>query len=151
MAEQDLAELEKLLLGITNGLKPSARKKIAEKAATILRLRNAKRIQANTDPDGRAFVPRKRKPNGKIRARANMFKKLRQFRRLLKKATPDGLEVGFFRGADARIATVHQEGLVDKVDKKFTKTVRYPIRRLLGYTLADDAAIMDEVVKMVVL
>ncbi|RYD88940.1 MAG: phage virion morphogenesis protein, partial [Sphingobacteriales bacterium] len=41
-----------------------------------------------------------------------------------------------FLGRAARIAQVHQEGLVDQVDKD-GPSYRYPVRRLLGFTQAE--------------
>ena len=148
MAE-DLSELTKLMQAVTRGLAPARRKKVAEKAAMVLQRANRRRIQQNVDPDGRPFTPRKREKHGKVRNKAKMFKKLRELRFLRRKATANGFEVGFLTASAARIAIVHQDGLIDRVDPKFKKTVRYPQRRLLGFSLADDAAITAEILDLI--
>jgi phage gpG-like protein len=43
----------------------------------------------------------------------------------------------------ARIARVHQEGLMDKVDKKRGPDYHYPARPLLGFNASDQALIRD--------
>lgn len=111
-------------------------------AATIgreLRRSQHTRIQAQTDADGRAFLPRKalRDQAGRIRRQRDdkLFRKLSRSDYLRVQASPDSVVVGFF-GRVARIAQVHQEGLVDEV-KPGGPSVRYAQRKLLGITPAD--------------
>lgn len=145
---KDLSELEKVMQALTHGLSPAQRKKAAKKAAQTLRKANAKREGQNVDPDGNPFAPRLRDKHGKVRTKARMFRKLRQLRHLKDKSTSDGFEVGFSSSADSRIASVHHYGLRDKVMKDSKIEVKYAARRLLGYSQADEEAIMDEVLNL---
>ncbi len=146
---KDLAELEKTMQALTHGLAPAQRKNAASKAAKTLRKANARREGQNVDPDGNPFAPRLRDKHGKVRTKAKMFRKLRQARHLKDKATADGFEVGFSSSADGRIASVHHYGLRDKVTKTSRTEVKYAARRLLGFSQADEEAIMDAVPKLV--
>ncbi|MFZ6744662.1 phage virion morphogenesis protein [Undibacterium sp. JH2W] len=78
------------------------------------------RIQAQQNPDGTPYAPRKQRKNirgkqGRIKKqKASMFNKLRTNTHLKAKANGNGLEVGFY-GRVARIALVHQYWLRDRV------------------------------------
>ena len=127
-----LAELERM----TSALDAGQRRRLAMRMGRELRRSQSKRIAAQQNPDGSPFQPRKpreRHGGGAIR-RGAMFRKLRQQRWFRIRAMVDGLELGFTPAA-ARIARVHQLGLVDRVSKEpGSPEVRYPVRQLIGFT-----------------
>lgn len=148
-AGSGLEALEPWIEGYLRKLKPSERTKISRKVGIMLRRANSERIRANVEPDGAAMAPRK---EGKRRRRrkGRMFAKTGRLRNMRVRAAPDGVELSFLQLV-AGTASVHHHGLVDKVDKRIPNsiTVRYPARRLLGFSAADREAIMDEVLKWV--
>lgn len=73
-----------------------------------------------------------------------MFQRLRTARFLKTRATADGVEVGY-SGVAARIASVHQFGLRDKVNSSGAMAT-YPRRELLGLSKADRMAIARQVI-----
>jgi phage virion morphogenesis protein len=115
------------------------RRALATRIGRELRRSQHNRIQAQTDADGRQFLPRKalRDQAGRIRRQRDnkLFRKLSRSDYLRVQATPDAVAIGFF-GRVARIAQVHQDGLVDSV-KPGGPSVRYAQRKLLGFTPAD--------------
>ncbi|WP_377153678.1 phage virion morphogenesis protein [Roseateles sp. UC29_93] len=81
-----------------------------------MRRQQQQRIAAQLNPDGSRFEARKatlRDRKGKIR-RGAMFAKIRTAAHLRIEASPDEASVGF-AGRVARIASVHQLGLRDRV------------------------------------
>lgn len=131
--------LQRLLATLTD----TERRRLARRIAAQLQAANAARIQAQQQPDGTPFEPRKpqsaRYPatQGKIRKR--LFERLGTAQRLrIRAATPGLAEVGF-TGRDERIARVHHYGLTDAVSPRLS--IRYPIRQLLGITDADRTAV----------
>lgn len=74
---------------------------------------------------------------------APMFQRLRNLRFLKMRADAGGASVGF-DGVAARIARVHQYGQRDQVGPgAFAK---YPVRELLGFTVADEQMITEQVI-----
>jgi phage virion morphogenesis protein len=133
--------------GLLARLDPAERRRLNRKVGTDLRRSQGKRIAQQRNPDGSAYEPRKARratKKGSIRRRA-MFAKLRTARYLRVSATDTDLTVGFF-GRAARIARVHQDGLVDLVERG-GKSVRYPARLLLGFTDADLSTIQDSILR----
>jgi len=129
-------------------LAPAGRRKVAQAIAVDLRRSQAQRIAAQREPDGSPFVPRKprkdlRGKRGRIK-RAAMFAKLRTSKWLKTRATPDLAEVGF-TGRAGKLATVHQYGEVDAVAPGGPR-VRYPRRRLLGFSEGDRTLIRDRLI-----
>ena len=130
-------------VGLLAAVRPPARRKLAITIATALRASQQARIATQRNPDGSAYPSRRlaKGPQKKSRAkkgrikRGAMFKKLRSSRylRLVASADEAGVEL---RGQAARIAIVHQDGLVDNVHPKGPLT-KYPVRQLLGFTNAD--------------
>lgn len=126
---------------------PAGRRAVNRKVATELRKGQAKRIAAQSNPDGSPFEPRKPRrlaKKGSIRRRA-MFAKLRTAKYLRTSASAEDLTVGFI-GRAARIARVHQDGLNDRVAPNGV-TVRYASRVLLGFTDTDVNTIADSLLK----
>lgn len=154
MAEPSgLEALEPWIEGYLAKLKPAERSKVARKIGIMLRRANARRIAANVQPDGSAMEPRRPQKDrrGRLRARkGRMFAKTGKLRNMRVRPSPDGVEVDFARLV-AGTAAVHHFGLIDKVDGRIPNSirVRYPARRLLGFSPADREAIMDEVIRWV--
>lgn len=131
--------LQRLLATLTD----TERRRLARRIAAQLQAANAARIQAQQQPDGTPFEPRKpqgaRYPAAQGKIRQRLFERLGTAQRLRIRATTPGLaEVGF-TGRDERIARVHHYGLTDAVSPRLS--IRYPIRQLLGITDADRAAV----------
>ena len=149
MAELEIVdrELEQLLANIS----PAERRKLATSMARDLRRSQAERIAAQRNPDGSAFAPRKpselRTRSGQIKRKASartMFRKLRQARYLRAEADADELRVGYVNAIVARVARVHQHGLRDRVSRRpGAPEVTYAERRLLGFTEADRAYVLE--------
>jgi phage virion morphogenesis protein len=147
MAEDQFVPLERWLQQATAALEPGSRKKLLVEIARELRRRNQQRIVRQTGPDGEAWSPRKRNKAGKIRKKAKMLQGMRDIRRLLAGGTDVQAEIGY-EGRTARLAEVHQLGLVDAVAPNGPRA-KYPARALLGLTAEDTdyviARIMDEI------
>jgi len=148
----DLVQFEAWIGGLLAAVGPRERRRLAAAVARDLRRANAGRIAAQTDPDGRPFVARKRPLDsprnraGRIRRRSGaMFQKLRKATHLRTQATADEASIGFLNAAVARIARVHHEGGVDKVTRApDAPRVRYAARRLIGLNDADRQLILDK-------
>ena len=141
----DLNRLATWAAPLLAGLGPARRRAAMVQVSTYLRRSQAERIAAQRNPDGTPYEPHKpRLRNKKGTIRRTMFEKLRQARRLRKTATANSATVSV-GGRSARIARVHQYGLRDKVDwrKPETVSVKYARRELLGFTAADEDAIID--------
>ncbi|MGN6655725.1 MAG: phage virion morphogenesis protein [Rhodanobacter sp.] len=141
----DLTALEDWAAPLLAKLTPSARRKAAKAIALALRKSQQQRIAQQQNPDGSPFEPRKPQP-GKLRRkrgrikRAAMFAKLRRPKYLKARADGDTATVGY-TGRAAAIARVHQEGGMDKVNKRIL--ARYPRRVLLGFSAADRELVRD--------
>jgi phage virion morphogenesis protein len=130
-------------------LSSGQRGRLTRRLATELRRSQSARIAAQQNPDGSGFEPRKpqprlRKKQGRIR-RGALFQQMRTARYLKALSTPDEATVAI-AGSAARIARVHQYGLVDAVNRRGLQ-VRYPIRQILGFTEADRALIASTVLE----
>ena len=151
MAEPSgLEAIEPWIEGYLARLKPGERSKVARKIGIMLRRANSQRILANVEPDGGAMEPRKDRKGRRRARKGKMFRKTGKLRNMRVRPSPDGVEVDFTRLV-AGTAQVHHFGLIDKVDSRIPNSikVRYPARRLLGFSKADREAIMDEVIKWV--
>ncbi len=132
----DLIALEAWASTLLARLSPSARRKLTQQLAQDLRRSQQQRIQAQQDPDGTPYTPRKQRKSfkdkqGRIKKqKAAMFTKLRTNTHLKAKADENQIEVGF-EGRVARIARVHQYGLRDRVSSK-QALIQYDERTLLG-------------------
>ncbi|MBZ5876012.1 phage virion morphogenesis protein [Chromohalobacter israelensis] len=142
----DLQELEDWVTPLLAKLDRKERRALARRVALDLRRSQRERIKSQQNPDGSPFAPRKpqhRAQRGAIRRKA-MFSKIRTAKYLKAKGTADGAEVGFV-GRVAQIARTHQKGLRDRVDRD-GPTVRYPERRLIGFTDDDRELIQDKLI-----
>jgi len=140
-----LEDLSGWLTPLLMRLQPAQRAKLAREAARRLRRTQQQRILVQRNPDGTAFAPRKprqlRGKQGRIKARAKMFTKLRTARYL--KAGGNAAEATVsFAGRINRIARIHQYGLRDRPDKGM-RDVQYARRKLLGFSASDQSMITD--------
>lgn len=142
----DLAPLDAQLKALLASASGAGMPRLSRRIAIALRKSQAERIAAQQAPDGSAFEPRKPQPrlrtkSGRIK---NMFHRLRTNKHLRIRSTATAAEVGF-SGRDARLAQVHQEGLIDAVNRRGL-SVRYPVRTILGFAESDRRAIRDALV-----
>ncbi|MGD7180917.1 phage virion morphogenesis protein, partial [Ralstonia pseudosolanacearum] len=111
-----------------------------------LRRRQAARIAEQRNPDGSPYVPRKPQLRHRAgRIRRAMFGRLR-LARYMKTEADANTAVVTFVGSAQRIATVHQFGLRDRVNKAGL-TAQYPVRELLGLDDGDVHRITDLVLQ----
>lgn len=135
-------ELEAWLAGMLTKLDAPARRTLARAVAVELRRRQAARIAEQRNPDGSPYVPRKPQLRHRAgRIRRAMFTRLRLARYMKTEADANTAAVTF-AGNALRIATVHQFGLRDRVNKTGL-TARYPVRELLGMDDGDIQRITD--------
>jgi phage virion morphogenesis protein len=133
-----LEQLEDWAAPLLAKLQPAAQRALLRQVARELRASQAQRIARQQNPDGSAFEPRKpqrdARKNTTTKARA-MFGKIRMVKHLRTLPEPNGAAVGF-TGRAARIAQVHQEGLLDRVSRTGPEA-QYPERQMLGFSEAD--------------
>jgi phage virion morphogenesis protein len=144
---EDLRALDDWLAPLLAGISPSARRRLARDLARDLRRQQQRRIAAQLNPDGSRYEARKatlRDRKGKIR-RGAMFSKIRTATYLRIEASPDEASIGF-AGRVARIASVHQLGLRDRV-RPDGPEVQYATRRLLGLTADEREGIRDRILR----
>lgn len=142
-----LAPLDAYCSGLLASLESSERRKLARTIAATVRANQVKRIAAQLNPDGSAYVPRKpQKLRGKKgRIRRSMFTKLRTARYLKTEISSESAIISF-AGEVQRIAKVHQLGLRDKVNRRKNIEVKYDARELLGITQSDVSLVADLVI-----
>lgn len=154
------SKLEALLAQLT----PAARAALARDIARNLRGSQARRIGAQQNPDGTPYEPRKpqkvakakkakspgksskgklRKKKGKLRAA--MFVRMKMARTMKARSNASEAVVTFL-GRAAKVASTHQYGLRDRVNRHGTVTAKYPKRELLGITDAEQNAIETAIV-----
>jgi phage virion morphogenesis protein len=147
----DLYRLEEWAGALLFKLQPAQRRALGNKVAIELRRSQAKRIAAQTSPDGAAYPPRKKRKElrgkkGRIkRQKAAMFNRLRTASWLETETDERQIAVGFFKKV-ARVARVHQEGLADKVAPRGPK-YQYPARPLLGFSVNDEEVIRRAILR----
>lgn len=147
-----LAPLDAWCGALLGRITPAERRTLARRIAADLRASQAKRIAAQTNPDGTPYAPRKsrlRARRGAIRAKARrqMFSRLRTAKWMKTEATPE-MAVVTFAAQVQRIAQVHQHGLRDKVNRRGGPEVQYPERQLLGLTPQEIEAVGDAVLAL---
>ncbi|WP_225206233.1 phage virion morphogenesis protein [Novosphingobium huizhouense] len=148
-----LERLEPWLAGYMARLEPRERGRLSRKIGKALRDANAQRIRDNVQPDGSPMEPRKPKADkrGRLRQRkGKMFPKTALARNLKVQTSAERIELAF-TPLVAGTAAVHHYGLTAPVDPATPNSikVRYPARRLLGFSPADieaiERAVMDHV------
>jgi phage virion morphogenesis protein len=140
----DFSDVQAWAAALMAQLRPAERRRVNRAVAVELRRSQSRRIAAQQDPDGAPYVPRRAKKNlrskvGAIRRR--MFSRLRTARFMRIQATDTEAIVGY-TGAVARLALVHQEGRTDR-PAPGQKPVRYPRRKLFGFTQQERDAVLD--------
>ena len=138
--------LREWLDGLALSLEPAQAKQLMQSLAQGLRVRTRQRINAQRDPEGNRFIPRKRQQIGRIRRDA-MFNKLP--RQLKTQYSSDHAAVGL-AGRQAQIARVHQYGLNDRPSRG-QQPVRYARRELLGFSADDQTWAMQHIQEFLLL
>lgn len=137
----DMAQgLREWLDGLALSLAPAESKQLMQSLAQGLRVRTRQRVNAQRDPEGNRFIPRKRDQLGRIRRDA-MFNKLP--RQLKTQYSSEHAAVGL-AGNQAKIARVHQYGLNDRPSRG-QQPVRYVRRELLGFSTDDQTWAMQHI------
>ncbi|NKS46140.1 phage virion morphogenesis protein [Acinetobacter lwoffii] len=142
----DLELLTEYLGGMLQQLSDAERRKLEMSIARKLRASQKTRITRQQNPDGSAFVPRKKRlRDKKNKIKNKMFNVIKNAKYMRVQRTAQGMAVGF-AGRIAFIARVHQFGLVDKVDRD-GPSVKYDSRELLGFTEAEIKMIESDVLE----
>ncbi len=135
-----LAPLSHATQHLTEALTVTERRKLMRTIATKLRTRNRDRIRRNIDPDGNAFVNRKREQR-LLKRRGLMFKKLGPYVR--SESTDSMAAVGIYDRLGRKML-VHQEGRIQQPTIR-AKPYHYPRRELLGFS-PDDITLIEETI-----
>lgn len=154
MKDEGLEQLETFLQQVMDGLSPRERRQASMKIGQALRRSNLERISLNLQPDGTPMEQRAPRKDARGRLRkakgGRMFRKLRLIREWRLDATADGVELRLSRGE--KVAAVHHFGLRGYVgrapngERIFT---RYPERPLLGFSQADEEAVLAALAKLI--
>lgn len=112
----DVQPLEDALAALLQQLSPPARRTLMREVAKTLRQRQKKQIQAQKNPDGSPYIPRKRRVRDKHgRLRRKMFTRLHTARFMKTASTPESASVSFTpacrapdEGASLWLARSHQ-------------------------------------------
>ena len=146
-----MAELQALndyLAPLLTKLSDAERRKLEMSIARKVRASQKTRITRQQNPDGSAFVPRKKRlRDKKNKIKNKMFNLIKNAKYMRFERTAQGIAIGF-AGRVAFIARVHQYGLRDKVEKD-GPTVQYASRELLGFTAEEIDMIENEVFKFI--
>lgn len=153
----ELDDLDALVADFVNSIEPAERRKLGMRMAAELRKANAQRQRAQVEPDGEAFVPRKKNQRRRTRDRVTRLKRRVKAKKMFlraggagylrKQATASEARVGYV-GAMARIMGVHQEGQVDRVSRKpGAPLVKYPRRQVLGISTDDRVKVLELIVE----
>ena len=142
-----MAELQALndyLAPLLTKLSDAERRKLEMSIARKVRASQKTRITRQQNPDGSAFVPRKKRlKDKKNKIKNKMFNLIKTSKYMRIERTSEGVAIGFMNRV-ANIARVHQYGLRDRVEKG-GPTVKYDSRELLGFTPAELEMIESEV------
>lgn len=144
-----LEALEDWAAGLLGQLEPTSRNKLARSVGQALRRSQQQRIIAQQNPDGSKYAPRKQRnlrgKQGRVKRKLKMFQKLRTASFFKVHGDGSAVSVGF-SGRVARIARVHQYGLMDRAERGAPE-VQYTNRELLGLTENDLELIRDLLLK----
>ena len=142
-----MAEFQALndyLAPLLTKLSDAERRKLEMSIARKVRASQKTRITRQQNPDGSAFVPRKKRlRDKKNKIKNKMFNLIKTSKYMRIERTSEGVAIGFMKRV-ANIARVHQYGLRDRVEKG-GPTVKYDSRELLGFTPAELEMIESEV------
>lgn len=129
----DLELLTEYLGTMLQQLSDAERRKLEMSIGRKIRASQKTRITRQQNPDGSAFVPRKKRlRDKKNKIKNKMFNVIKNAKYMRVQRTAQGMAIGF-TGRIAFIARGHQFGLVDKVDRD-GPSVKYDSRELLGFT-----------------
>lgn len=131
--EHNMGELESWVALTIARLQPAEQRKLLRKVGQDLRRVNRQRMAAQTDPDGRAWEPRKEYGRTRRGRPKQMMRKLRQAKRLRVEVSDSLIRIGW-RGHDSYLASVHHFGLTQRLQFGLA---HYPERPLLGITEGD--------------
>ena len=107
--------------------------KLEMNIARKIRASQKTRISKQQNPDGSAFVPRKKRlRDKKNKIKNKMFNVIKTSKYMRIERTAEGVAIGFMNKV-ANIARVHQYGLRDRVERD-GPIVKYDARELLGFT-----------------
>ena len=148
------AELGAWLQPLLDRLPPPQVRRLARSLASGLRRRQSMRIAAQRNPDGTPYAPRRQRmlrqpaagPLRQERERIGaMFEKLRTstYLRIRVSTAEAGVAI---EGRSARIARIHQFGLVDQ-PQAGGPHVRYAVRELLGFEETDRAWVQAHITR----
>ncbi len=129
----NLHKVDEWLAALLANLEPAARQRMMRELAQELRRTQQNNIRLQRNPDGTSYEARRvsaRTKKGRIKR--HMFAKLRTTKYLKTATTADSASVEFV-GKVQRIARVHHYGLRERVSHNGPQ-VRYPERKLLGYS-----------------
>ncbi|OTG61239.1 phage virion morphogenesis protein [Acinetobacter sp. ANC 4204] len=142
-----MAELQALndyLAPLLTKLSDAERRKLEMSIARKVRASQKTRITRQQNPDGSAFVPRKKRlRDKKNKIKNKMFNLIKTSKYMKIERTSEGVAIGFMNRV-ANIARVHQYGLRDRVEKG-GPTVKYDSREILGFTPAELEMIESDV------
>ncbi|WLI14428.1 MULTISPECIES: phage virion morphogenesis protein [Pseudomonas] len=140
-----LEALEDWAAGLLGQLEPASRNRLARSLGQTLRRSQQQRVNAQRNPDGSKYTPRKQRnlrgKQGRVKRKVQMFKKLRTASFLKVQSDGTAISVGF-TGRIARIARVHQYGMKDRAERG-APDIKYDQREVLGFTEADLDLIRD--------
>ena len=132
----ELQALNNYLAPLITKLSDAERRKLEMSIARKVRASQKTRITRQQNPDGSAFVPRKKRlRDKKNKIKNKMFNLIKTSKYMRIERTSEGVAIGFMNRV-ANIARVHQYGLRDRVEKG-GPTVKYDSRELLGFTPAE--------------
>ncbi|MGR6981208.1 phage virion morphogenesis protein [Testudinibacter sp. P27/CKL/0425] len=142
----DALQLEQRFGALLSRFSVAERRQLLRRIVQQVAASQRKRIGAQKNPDGTAYIPRKpqKRKKGKIRRKA-MFVKLKSSRFMKNKNNAEQAEIGF-SGSAGHIANVHQYGLESVIQKNKPHKVRYEQRELLGLSEADRQLIEDLII-----
>ncbi|WP_085631282.1 phage virion morphogenesis protein [Pseudomonas sp. R16(2017)] len=140
-----LEALEDWAAGLLGQLEPTSRNRLSRSIGQALRRSQQQRIIAQRNPDGSAYAPRKQRnlrgKQGRVKRKVKMFQKLRTASFMKLHADGNAISISFI-GRVARIAKVHQYGLIDKAEAG-ASDIQYERREILGFTAADLTLLRD--------
>lgn len=135
----DIKKLDDWANTLIASLAPRERQKLFKRMGQHLRRANKKRITAQTGPDGRRWIRRKKQSQRGPGARAKMFLGLRKARHMRLTTSAQGLALGF-EGKTAQIARVHHYGLRERLNGRKERKgplVKFAERQLIGIARSD--------------
>ena len=141
--EHNMGDLESWVALTIARLQPAEQRKLLRKVDQDLRRVNRQRMAAQTDPDGRAWEPRKEYGRTRRGRPKQMMRKLRQATRLRVEISDSLIRIGW-RGHDSYLASVHHFGLTQRLQFGLA---HYPERSLLGITEGDAAMIQESLLR----